>query len=239
MLWSYCNPCRFFFFFLHFHFPCQEKLWMRLCLDFIWQWKRTHAFAPYYSLLLSPCLVFSPSHSVYYFLLPLPPNTNKLCFPQCHLSPSLPIVICLILMSCFVLMPSFSSPLLLFLSSRSFCLSPILRHSFSLYLVIFRLPISLSNWDVYPIMRYLSKLWRILSSSHSLWAVSLLFISVRIEILLWLNGWSVTPNAVRRSSSFHCWTKVICGLDVLCDLTHTGFVWPFHSCFSWFSEKVL
>lgn len=101
----------------------------------------TRVFSPYYPLLLSPCLTVSPllgqTYCLSYLLLPLPWKTNKFCLlltspvcPSLLLSPSLsfpflPAVICLILMSCFVLMLPFSSPLLSFLSSRSFCLSVI------------------------------------------------------------------------------------------------------------------
>lgn len=47
---------------------------MCLCLEFIWAFFTILPF-----ITFSPCL--GPTHSLHYFRLPLPANTNKSCFP--------------------------------------------------------------------------------------------------------------------------------------------------------------
>lgn len=144
-------------------------------------------------------------------------------FPSPCLPPSLPLVICLILMSCcFVLMPSFSSHLLSYPSSRSFCSSLILRHSFSLYLVIFLLPISLSNCDVYREVSI--KALEDFLPLHTIYELfSFLFYLRERCVVQWME---CDTDAV---GSFHCLTKqaeqviCACGSHVLCELTHTAF----------------
>lgn len=160
-------------------------------------------------------------------------------FLPLSLLPSLFIVICLILMSCFLLMPSFSSPFLSFLSSRSFCLS-VKAFLFILWYFCYQFH---SQTEMYTLS------WGIYQSSggfsplHTIYELFLFFLSL-CELKYWFCVVQWMERDTNMNSSFHCLTKqaeqVICACGAH---THgmmpTGYLWPFHCCFSWFSENVL
>lgn len=154
--------------------------------------------------------------ALYYFLSPPRANTSSLLLPptQTSVVPSVPSVICLILMSCFVSMPSFSSPLLSFhiwVQGRCVCLlSSAIASLFILWYFCYQFPSQIVMYVLSPAIYQSSGGF---SPLHTIYELFLL------SFYLWMLCSSVDVTLTQLLSLFNWADRA--SHHVLCDLTHT------------------